>query len=171
VRFQRSKCPIRTRISQWASALSGFARDSYSYCLSNLCFCFSYLTEYGRHRRRRVCADPLRRDYRSFQSNRRYGGRGVDRRRHHTSDSRASAHLGRRAQCLAPVWLILEKTVMSSVYRPSRRGCDMNVSQSIRWSEFISTCSFFDNWRISTTRQRSDWRIKRKCHSTSRPQG
>ena len=33
----------------------------------------------------------------------------------------------------------------------------------------ISVCSFFDNWRISTTRRRSDWRAKRKCHSYFSP--
>ena len=32
-------------------------------------------------------------------------------------------------------------------------------------------CSFFDNWRISTTRQRSDWRVQRKCHTYFTPSG
>jgi hypothetical protein len=35
--------------------------------------------------------------------------------------------------------------------------------------KFVSVCSFFDNWRISTTPQRSDWGAKRKCHSYFTP--
>ena len=53
---------------------------------------------HGRHRRRWACADRLRPHCRSFQSDRRNHGRGIDRRLHHTSDSRAPAHLTKRAQ-------------------------------------------------------------------------
>ena len=53
---------------------------------------------HGRHRRRRACADRLGPHCRSFQSDRRNHGRGIDRRLHHTSDYRASAHLTKRAE-------------------------------------------------------------------------
>jgi hypothetical protein len=37
-------------------------------------------------------------------------------------------------------------------------------------SIFISVCSFFDTWRISTTRQRFDWRVERNPTPATRPQ-
>ena len=39
-----------------------------------------------------------------------------------------------------------------------------------RSSKLISVCSFFDKWRFSTTRQESDWRVKRKCRCYLSPQ-
>ena len=51
---------------------------------------------YGRHRRRRACADRLRRDRRSFQSDRRYDGGRSDCARHHTAGSGAPARPGKQ---------------------------------------------------------------------------
>ena len=51
------------------------------------------------------------------------------------------------------------------VGRSRAAGCAYRGVLLIRSSKLISVCSFFDNWRISTTRPRSDWRVKRKCHS------
>jgi hypothetical protein len=55
-----------------------------------------------------IGTDLLRHDCRSFQSYRRYRDRGFDSRRHHTSDSRAPAHLGKQAQCTGRATTALE---------------------------------------------------------------
>ena len=81
---------------------------------------------HGCHRRGRVGADRLRRDCRSFQSDRRYSGRGVDRRRHHTSDSRALAHLGKRAQSIG------RATIMSQAFPARTFRCSESGKIDIR---------------------------------------
>ena len=78
------------------------------------------------YRRRRACADRLRRDRRSFQSGRRNHGRCIDRSLHHTSDSHAPAHLRKRAQYIAGATIMIGRISNSRLSRErARTGCDV----------------------------------------------